>query len=520
MSAAFRIYLILIIVLLLGCKREEPTTWTPAIKAPIARGTLGLGELLNNDLLYLDDNDIWHLLIERNLTNFRIDSLVQIPDTTIHKKLTLPFLGGPFNIPAGTEIYNQTQNNSIQTQGAQLTSIDVSGGSLLYSFRSYVNGALSCTCTLPGATLNGNAIELMADTPPCSDDAYPSVASGIIDLTNYHIDLTGTNGNSYNQLVNLIQVQVDDDASAPAQVYGADSIIIDLTFIDATVRYARGYFGQHAYALSENINLGTNLQLPSGHLDIDGAQLDLEIKNYVGVDMQMNLNALVGQQNDNSVTLDYNPFNQWLNLSRAVESNASITPSTLNYQMNSSNSNLDDFLGNLPHQLQLNANVLINPLGNISMNNDFIATNQTIDAIATLDIPLRLASEEIAFLDTISLNNEAIDLIANGTLKLVLDNYFPFEVNVHAVLNDGVNQNTLLNDVVLLPHSGDPNQSQRSVWPIDVTPEIIQGLRQGSKIVLRLTLATPNYPQLQTIYQWQRVDYILIADSEVQLQYD
>jgi hypothetical protein len=520
MSAAFKINWLLFIVLLLGCKREEPTTWTPAIKAPIARGTLGLGELLNNDMLYLDDNDIWHLHIERNLTNFQIDSLVQIPDTTIHKKLDLPFLGGPFNIPAGTELYNQTQNNVIQTQGAELTSIDVSGGSLLYSFRSYVNGALSCTCTLPGATLNGNAIELIADTPPCIDDSNPSVASGIIALTNYHIDLTGTNGNSYNQLVNLIHVQVDDDASAPAQVYGSDSVVIDLTFVDATVRYARGYFGQHAYAFSENITLGANFQLPAGQLNLDGAQLDFVFKNYVGADMQMNLNALVGQQNNNAVSLEYIPFNQWLNLSRAIESNSGITPTTLNYNLNSSNSNLDDFLGNLPHQLQLNANVIINPLGNVSLNNDFIATDHTIDAIATMDIPLRLASEEITFLDTIELTNEAIDLMANGTLKLVLDNYFPFEVDVHAVLINGGNQNTLLNHSVLLPHAGDPDQSQRSVWPIDVTNEIIQGLRRGSKIVLQLGLATPNYPQLQTIYQWQRVDYILIADTEVQLQYD
>jgi hypothetical protein len=522
MKASSYISLMVALAMLCACKREEATTWVTGIKAPLAKGSLSISDLLPEEYLYADADQRWHFRIEKNLTDFQIDSLVEIPDTTIHKALVLPFLGGPFTIPAGTEIYDQVQNNYLQTQGAQLKEVDIKEGFLYYSFVSYVNGELDCTCTLPGVTLNGSPIVLEATTAATANDLYPSSVAGAIDLSLYHIDFSGSSGNGYNQIESLIQVSVAADASAPAQVYGNDSIIIDLQFVDTKIKYGRGYFGQHHFDINETISFGENINLPQGQFLLNEASLGLTFRNFVGVDFQMHLDALNGIQNDVSTSLVHPPLFDWINFTRAELNSYNSTPSTVQFMLNENNSNLTDFIGNLPSQINLQGEIEINPLGNISLNNDFIFTDQTVEAIASLDIPLQLATNGITLRDTLLLSNEAIELIANGKLYLVLDNYFPLQVTVNAQLNLENQLITLLNEATLEAASASsPDiQSVRSIFEIAVTEDLIQSIRAGSFIALSLTLSTDNYPTTQALLQSHRVDYQLIGDGEIEVHYE
>lgn len=517
-----RIILILIIVAVAfgSCRRDEPTVWTPSVKAAIARGSLGLADVLPTTYFYADQNDVWHFYIEQNLTDFNIDSLVEIPDTTIHRGLSLPFTGGPFNIAAGTEIYNQSQNNELQTQGALLKEVIMRGGTLNYSFVSYVNGELTCTCTLPGVTLNGNPIVLQANTAATTNDFSPASASGSIDLSNYHIDLTGTSGTGFNQLESLLQIQVADDASAPAQVYGNDSVTIDLSFSNATIQYGRGYFGQHEYSFDETIAFGQNVDLPDGQILLDEATLALSIRNYVGVDFQMKLNELSGIQGETIVPLAYNPLFDWQYFTRAQNNAGNITPTSHSFLLHTGNSNLVNFVGLLPDQLRIQGDMNINTLGNISLNNDFIYTDQTVEAKAKLDIPLHLATESIAFTDTITLTNSAVDLIAKGTIQLVLDNYFPCDVQLTAVLvNEGF-QFEMVDGNLLQAAAQGATTPTRTIIPIAITPELLQQAKSGAQIILNIVMVTENYPNFQTITSQQRVDYLLIGEGDIQLEYE
>lgn len=522
MRARSYICLMVAVAMLLACKREEATSWMTGVKGPIAKGSLSLSDLLPEEYLYVDSDQRWHFFIEKNLTDFRIDSLVEIPDTTIHKALTLPFLGGPFNIPAGTELYNQVQNNYLQTQGAQLKEVDVKEGFLYYSFVSYVNGELDCTCTLPGVTLNGSPIVLAATTAATVNDLYPSSATGAIDLSQYHIDFSGSSGNGYNQIESLIQVRVAADASSPAQVYGNDSIIIDLQFVDTKIKYGRGYFGQHHFDINETIAFGENINLPQGQFLLNEASLGLTFRNFVGVDFQMHLDALNGIQNEVSTSLIHPPLFNWLNFTRAELSGNTATASTIQFMLDENNSNLTEFIGNLPNQINLQGDIEINPLGNISLNNDFIFTDQTVEAIASLDIPLQLATSGITLSDTIFLTNEAIDLLARGKLLLVMDNYFPLQVTVNAQLNQENQLFALLDDATLAAAStsSPDQQSVRSIFEIPITEALIRSIRAGAFITLSLTLSTEDYPNTQTLLQSYKVDYQLIGDGEIEVHYE
>ncbi|MEN9640523.1 MAG: hypothetical protein RLZZ262_2392 [Bacteroidota bacterium] len=511
--------LIVALIALSSCRREEPTVWNPSAKAAIAHGSLGLTEVLPSAYFYADNNDIWHFYLEQNLTDFNIDSLVEIPDTTIHRSIALDFKGGPFQIAAGTELYSFSQNNILRSQGALLKEAILRGGTLHYTFVSYVNGDLTCTCTLPGVTLNGNPVVMEAGVGATTNDFQPSYATGSIDLSNYHVDLTGTNGTGQNQFISQFAIRVAENASAPAIVYGDDSVTVALSFTDASVKYGRGYFGQHEYSFNETIAFGQNVQLPEGELLLDEATLALSIANYVGVDFQMKLNELSGVKNEINMPLEYSPLYDWQYFTRAQDNAGFVTPTTHNYLLLAGNSNLTNFIGLLPDQLHLAGEMNINSLGNIGLNNDFIYTDRTIEAKAKLDIPLQLATESIAFTDTITLTNTAIDLIANGEIKLVMDNYIPCDVRLTATLEDEDFVFDLVAGDVLEAATG-PLSPTKTIIPITITPALLERAKNGAQIILQIELATENYPNFQTLTSQQRVDYLLVGEGDIQLEYE
>jgi len=88
-------------VLLIGfvsCKRDEPTSWDIAGRAPVARGVIDWSDLIADSLLEVDEAGILHLIYEQSLVDLGIDTLVEIADTTVSKQFEPGFAGGPIEI--------------------------------------------------------------------------------------------------------------------------------------------------------------------------------------------------------------------------------------------------------------------------------------------------------------------------------------------------------------------------------------------------------------------------------------
>ncbi|MFN5295560.1 MAG: hypothetical protein ACK5BL_08525, partial [Flavobacteriales bacterium] len=62
------------VLVLSSCKRSEPTTWDADLRGPIAYGALSLQNIVADSLLQADDQGLWHLMLEENLTDFDLDS--------------------------------------------------------------------------------------------------------------------------------------------------------------------------------------------------------------------------------------------------------------------------------------------------------------------------------------------------------------------------------------------------------------------------------------------------------------
>ena len=528
MNRKFQVYLFCLIGLALthaSCKRNEPTTWDTDILVPIAKGRITLQDIVPDSLLSYDETCLWHLKINRNLTDFDLDSLVRIPDTIIRKRFTVPVTGGPFTIPAGQTIINQAENNLLNLNSVELREVEIESGFMQYSITSYINGYLNCNYELPGVTLNGSGTLIQTITEPGSGNA-PYTFSGEIDLSNHRIDLTGSTGFMFNRIYTHLTISPSADAPTPTIISGNDSIVVELKFVNPVVRYARGYFGQQQYHLDQRISFSSEFQFPEGALNIDRAMMRMHITNQVGTDAQIQFNTLSNYSsfNNNTVSLNYTPIFQPLNITRAYDNNGVIIPTSYVYMMNETNSNITAFIENLPDTISMVAEISINPLGNVTDGNDFIYTARPLKADLELDIPLSIGASNLTFRDTLDIV-ATTELVADGHLYLYVNNAFPFSAKCDVFLIDLSNEFTsMLIDNGMINHGIETDVTGvsipvESVLDIPVNEHNISLLNSDHRIVLRIVFDTPDINQPSGLYKTQWMDFKVIADGMLQLNY-
>lgn len=519
---------LLLLLLLASCKREEPTSWDVDAVLPVAKGRLQLSDLVADSLLMVDDEGVYHIHFSESLTDFSLDTIVQVPDTTIHKKFEVPLNGGPFTIPANVTLINQDEDRVLEVGDVLLREMVAGQGFMRYSLKSYINGYLDCSYSIPGLTYNGTPTAIVAQTSP-STGGVPNVVSGVIDLTNYHFDLSGTSGGDYNKMSTNLLIKTSATAPTSATISAHDSVVVDLEFVDATVAYARGYFGSELYELNQSVEFGSGLSLPEGSLNLDAATMSLHIKNYVGVDAALQFQSLGGWNAatpSNVVNLDYSPIMQTMNLGRAEYAFGEVLPTSRDFLMNESNSNITSFLGNLPTAMQINANVRLNPLGDVSQANDFIYTNKTLEATLDLDVPLRISSAGIVLRDTFALDAEQLKAVHHGKLKLKVENTFPVNATVSMRLvgdEPGEDYAVATNGGLVAGSGAFTPGPLIPVWSeveVILSEANLKQLENANNLVLELTLDTPLYPATVAITPEMYMDFYLSVSGSAEVSYE
>jgi hypothetical protein len=520
------IHLLIVIIALASCKRDEPTSWNTHVLAPIAKGRLTLDNIIPDSLLQADDNGLWHLRVTKNLTDFNLDSIVAIPDTIIRKSFTIPISGGPFNLPHGTSVINQHENNKLNINDAELRHVKIKAGRLEYTLKSYINGYLTCTYNIPGVKLNGIGTVIQAQTEPRQGN-QPYIYTGQIDLAGYEMSLTGQSGFMTNRVYTHLAIITTPNAPTQAQVYGQDSVVVELKFLEPVVEYAKGYFGQHVYDLQQTVDLTNDFQMPTGTLNIDQASLNLNIVNAVGADAQIKFTTLAGLNlnSGNSVNLQHGPLYQTINITRAHDNNGSVQTTESNFALSNANSNLDVFIENLPSKIQMDAQIKINPMGDLTNGNDFIYTANSLKALLDINVPLNVGMHNLAISDTLDIAT-SIDMQADGKLVLQVINTFPFSATCSVQLLDGSNQvlHTLINSAHIshgmLNGNSYISTLASSLIHIPVTADQLRDVHPGNRIAIRVLFDTPEDQEHYGLYKDYYMDFKLIGDGKMEVSYE
>ena len=507
----------LLLLSLHSCKRDEPTTWEPDVRAPLAYGRLTLNQLLVDSIFQQDEEGLWHVIVDQNLTNFDLDSLANFPDTVFKLAYPIYVVGA---VPQGQTVVSTNQQVTINHPTAQFKQVRMKAGKLKYNVLSEVEGYLNCTVSIPGLTLDSIPQSISFQTTPPGGQHY-SNTQGYFDLAGLDLSLTGQTGFSFNRLAYQFGVTVASDASIPATVGIGDSILVEISFEDPQIDYARGYFGQHLFSFDEEVDFDAFSSIPEAVFDLNGASTTFSFRNAVGVDAQMDFNQ-ISNWNENQqtqVNLQHTTLFNPINISRAQDNDGFVSETEYGVSLNAGNSNLDEFLENVPNKIRIEGDIRVNPLGNISASHDFLYTNNAINADLRMDIPLRIGIQNLILSDTIALSDSEQELPIEGKLVLWIKNGFALDasVSLYALSNDV--RDLIAADLRLLPAMAGGDAA--SFIPVETWLEIpiSDALLQANDLLIEVALQTPDGAGPVGLYSNQAIDFKLLVDGNYSIQY-
>ena len=138
----------------------------------------------------------------------------------------------------------------------------------------------------------------------------------------------------------------------------------------------------------------------------------------------------------------------------------------------------------------------MNPLGDISGGNDFIYTDNTIDLILGLDLPLCLGVDGLTLSDTLFIEDNLEDLPeSSGDIHLYLENRFPLggEIQLFITYPEG---DLFVSEGIFEPGLQDPLSSfvspVSSQVSIHLEREEFELLRNGAQFIMSVTLLGGN----------------------------
>lgn len=512
--------IILILGSLLSCRKEGALRWDADLLFPIAHGRINLADVITDTLLSTDPDGLVHLVYESDWIDLPLDSLVELPDTAVINSFSPPFSGGPFTIPSGSNLITLNDNIVLDADPAQLKLVRFSEGTLRYALRSYVNGYLDVSYELPGVDEDNGGFLLETTSEPGTPE-NPWEETGELDLEGVTLLLTGDDGLSHNSVASQIVVNASSSVSESLEVYGEDSVAVELEFLGAKVAYAKGYFGDYTSELDEQFELQAAISAGENGLLLPGISFDLQLENYFGADVQLNIQTLEGIGNQ-AVALEHQDFNGPINIARALDDNATVIPTNWSIAMDNSNSNIVEWIANVPDSVALLANLDLNPLGDISGGNDFFYAAHPPRAQFNLDIPLCINAEELQFRDTLWINDNLELPSANGKIHLYVLNTFPFSLDLQLTMYSA-NQVLLAEIPLSEPISSaiyvnqlEPNGSVQSDVEFILEDGVLEQIEPNAYFVI--TSQVSGYEQFEVKLDGSEyIDVKIIADLETEM---
>ena len=513
-----KILLTFTVIFITSCKKENPSPfWDLDIIGPVAHGNLTVNNFINDTLLQENplDSSV-RLFFEQNLTAVDFDTLYDFNDTS----LTSIFAPG-FNFTAnpGLIFYSQAEDFELSTSnGIALNLATIKQGQIFLQVTSDIDERTVATFTIPKATLNGIPLTVTEEIPANGSKTLT------IDISGYDLDLTGASGTEVNPISFLVQGKIADDGQA-TPVSAFDKFIFSATFTDVQPAYLHGYFGQQDIdASGSDKKISFFNKITAGSLQIEDVNVNLSIENYIGADAQFNIGNLTAfnSRNNTQVSLNHSLIGSTVNINRALEtmSNPPVQPMIKNYVIDVNNSNIKDFIETLPDKISYAMQMKVNPMGNVSGNNDFFYDGYGFNTFLTFDMPLSFIATDLTLVDTLNLdlniNNKSY--INSGEFILNYENFFPFRTKFELTFLDSAYTNigTLTNnqevEAGLLDSNFKVTEASSGTVRFTVNQETGKNLPKAKFVLIKAVFNTSDQNNYQRIYSNYYLNVSLIAD--------
>ncbi len=482
-SKYFLVTFSIAILFLMGCKKDRPSpSWDVDLLAPLLLDTVRITDVISDTLITINPDHSVSFVFDEKLYEVNIDSMVKLPDTIFYWAFKIP---DEFTIPPyGTIIENfdwPLDFESVGFEGVKMEDIYIKSGFLKFEVLNELEKDIYCEFGINSAIINETDTFFTSATVP-----QAQTITQMHDFSGYRLDLTGEDGTEFNMLNYYIGLYNDDE---PLLILPTDSFVVNISFEDIVIDYAKGYFGQNTFGFGPEVHdfaLFENLEI-SG-FSMKDAAINLRIENYYGIEgffKVLELIAINSSTGENEfLQSEMIDSNLYIDAATQVGNGLGIVEPEIGI-FDFSNSNFNDLISILPDQVSYTLDVETNVSGDTNNLDNFFYYDEPIRVYMEAEVNQGVMIEDMFVDNTTDWNGEGLsfDKVSNGFLDIVFQNGFPFSFDANMYLEDEnheVLDTLLFNEFIL---SGLLDEDFKVAQPVEtrVTIELTESLKESVK---------------------------------------
>lgn len=401
----------------------------------------------------------------------------------------------------------------------ELSRIVVDTGVLYMQAISTVEEPVILEYEIPSAT-KANQNLLLAGTLPSSPPNGTSLYNDSKNIRDYSVNLNGINfdPNVKNTFFAQLRARIDSSGNM-VFISLEDSIYLTTGIQGLMPSKIEGWLGRDTISTDdEQLPLFLFEDIDSGSFDLAAARIRMELINHFGADMQFVLTDVrtENQASGQMASMNWTGLGQALNLPSALDDAPNFQPvaHSESWQLDESNSNLNELFNIQPDRLIYDLDLFINPSG-IADPSGFAYRHHPIEAWMHVEIPLLLSLDGLLLIDTSDFRYSDIDpndRLIGGTLRLFADNFMPIEAEVDLIAIDstGTPLDTLLGTekirAALLNADDRVESSLRTVIEYPLDDRAIEQLKKADRMVFKGRYSTQDRPKRIPLYEHYRTE--------------
>ena len=345
-----------------------------------------------------------------------------------------------------------------------------------------------------------------------------NVTTFIYDFEDYILDLTGEEGRIGGDTINTIYTEAFtyiDSTGILEYINYTDSFYSYVEF-DITPKYAKGFLGNDTIKFGpEELELSLFNKISATNIDLVLANLNLNINNFFGADIGLQINDLsainskTGQTKQVGQDLSGNDIiNNIYNINRASLSNNQLPIIPYNKNINI---NGDELLEILPDRISTDATFYLNPNSNQNTQ-DFVYPEFPVEAFLEIEIPLHFIAEDLTLTDTNEIKLVDQEDISIDYINIILNNGFPFDGKIDLIALDEQDEiiDTILSNASII--SADVNQNNEVIENyISVIKVDNFDFTNASKLISTCSFSTNPVNEYVKIYSNYSMDITISA---------
>lgn len=514
------IQILIFIIFFSSCRKETVTNWDVDITGPVVTSKLNIKNFISDSLFSTGSNGLLTLTYNREVAYIKLDSLIELPDTTIINKFLWP---SPFpsTLNPGQNINLLPPSNLTFNleNGIALKYGIVRKGNLHIKFSNTISEPIDFKYILPGIKKFGQPLVIFETIPPGVNSLSRTYA-----LDGYDIDLTAGGTANFNTIVQNYTVSLNS-AAAPAEITFGKGAEAEISYSDIVPQYAFGYFGSQNVAIDpDTVNLDIFKNFNAVNFQLSDATLDFKILNEIGAEFNGSLHSIksINTLNNSNVNLITSQLSA-ININRAYQAGNTVNPSIKLISLNKNNSNVLNFLSNLPNKITYAGSIKLNPLGNTSGYTDFANYNTGLRVLADIRIPMKYNASAFylqsdAKIDFTTLKQ--LDDINYGNFIVSAKNGYPFDAILQAYM---VDENNAIIDSLFTPGNNTIPKGFIDAQNVVLSPSSqklyisfdnakLQNIKKSKSLKLKAKLQMPPNPPEITIKDTYEIDIDIILD--------